>query len=78
MKYLLLIGLVLGVLWVLRLQRGRRDKAQNEHKDAPAAASPTEIVACGHCDMHLPRAEAVAGERGLYCSSTHRREAEGG
>jgi len=34
------------------------------------------MVSCAHCGIHLPRDEAVAGTRGLYCSSAHR-SAEG-
>lgn len=78
MKYLLLIGIVLGVLWLLRQQRGQTGQARRPPSPAAPPASPTEIVACLHCSVHLPRAEAVAGERGHYCSASHRQEAEGG
>ena len=76
MKYLILIGLVLALLWLLRQARPKA------RKDAPAqrppTTSPTEIVACARCGLHLPRAEALAGRQGLhYCSAAHQREAEG-
>jgi uncharacterized protein len=33
-------------------------------------------VACAHCGIHLPRAEAVSGQKGLYCSTEHRSAAQ--
>lgn len=79
MKYLLLIGLLLGVFWLLRQQRGRaKSKAAAPPARPSAVAPPTEIIECARCTVHLPRAEAVAGQRGLYCCAAHQREAEGG
>ncbi|MDP3139153.1 MAG: PP0621 family protein, partial [Burkholderiaceae bacterium] len=40
-------------------------------------ALPEDMVSCPVCDLHLPRAEAVVGNKGLYCSADHRRQAEG-
>lgn len=79
MKYVLIIAIVLGVLWVLRQQRtgrARTDKKQAPDRP-PTTSGPTEIVECAHCRLHLPRAEAVAGPAGHYCSEAHRREATG-
>ena len=78
MKYLLLIGIVLGVLWLLRQQRGQAGQGRRRPPRPAEPPPPTEIVACTRCSVHLPRAEAVAGERGHYCSASHRQEAEGG
>jgi uncharacterized protein len=38
----------------------------------PQALQPEQIVACSHCGVHLPRAEAVGDDRGLFCSQAHR------
>ncbi len=77
MKYLLLLGVVLGVLWLLRQARSRKQVRPPASTQPPPVA--TEIVACARCGVHLPRAEALEGARGLhYCSPVHQREAEGG
>ncbi len=76
MKYLLVLLVVVGAIWVL-LKRSRpgsgsqgplpRDKMQ----DKPAAV--TEMVACLHCGVHLPRSEAAVDAQGrLFCSPAHR------
>ncbi len=78
MKYLLVIVLALGVLW---LWRSNRRAGQPDRPPAPPAARPgmpaTEVVACAVCDVHLPRADALPGGKGFYCSDAHRRQAEG-
>jgi uncharacterized protein len=72
MKFLFLLLLALVVIWAVKRSRVKppADSAQ------PRAASPTEMVACSHCGIHLPRAEAVSGQKGLYCSTEHRSAAQ--
>ena len=78
MKYLLIFGLALLGLWFLRnkLQGGSTNKTTPK-PPAPARQPqlPTEMVACAVCHVHLPRAEALAGPNGLYCSAAHRQQA---
>lgn len=82
MKYLLILGLALVVFW---LWQGKRratlaDKARSQQPNPTAARGQvqvTEIIACDVCSVHLPRAEALIGGRGVYCSDAHRRQAEG-
>jgi uncharacterized protein len=86
MKYLLLLPLVLLALWLILRQRGsHRDQGKDPAHHKPAAAaptpapSPTEIIECARCTVHLPRTDAVAGLHGLhYCCTAHRQDAEGG
>jgi uncharacterized protein len=73
MKYLLLIAVVVGVLWLVRA-RSSRLKPPPSRADQPAKpVSPQAMVVCPHCGVHLPRSDAVAGAQGLYCSDAHRR-----
>ena len=88
MKYLLLLPLVLLALWLV--QRGRpRVRGEDPAQEPPARAAPTdaptaspvptEIIECARCTVHLPRTDAVAGQRGrYYCCEAHRQDAEGG
>lgn len=72
MKFLFLLLVALLVIWAVKRTRVKppADSAQ------PPAASPTEMVACAHCGIHLPCAEAVSGQKGLYCSTEHRSAAQ--
>jgi uncharacterized protein len=84
MKYLLIFGLTVAVIWLW--QGKRRSSLAEKAKTRPPKPQPknrtrqlpaTEIVACDVCDVHLPQADALIGGRGVYCSDAHRRQAEG-
>jgi uncharacterized protein len=84
MKYLLILGLTVAVIWLWQGKRrssladkakARTSKPQpkNHARQLPA----TEIIACDVCAVHLPQTEAFIGGQGVYCSEAHRRQAEG-
>lgn len=81
MKYLLLFAvlLVAYMLWRnARLRDDREDRDARSRRAPPPAGDPQEMVSCPVCGVHLPRSEAVAGQRGLlYCSNEHRQRAGG-
>jgi uncharacterized protein len=88
MKYLLIFGLTVAVIWLWQSKRrsSLTDKAQarqpqpqqtKQTKSRTQKLPATEIVACDVCAVHLPQAEALIGGHGVYCSDTHRRQAEG-
>lgn len=69
MKYLLLVLLVLLVIWALKRGRvGNKPKPS----DKTESQAPSEMITCAHCGIHLPKEEAVSGQKGLYCSTEHR------
>jgi uncharacterized protein len=72
MKFLFFLLMALLVVWIVK--RARMSPPSEDVK--PETASPTEMVACAHCGIHLPRAEAVSGQKGLYCSTEHRSAAQ--
>jgi len=86
MKYLLVIAVVVGVLWLLavqrRRQRGREDDAARDRgpADAPPASSrpgqpgpvTPQMVRCAHCGVHLPQPEALVVGALHYCGPEHR------
>jgi uncharacterized protein len=78
MKYFLVILLVVVVFWLWSNNR-RIEKQQAEEARQPRQPDPknalTEIVACDVCQVHLPRFEALIGNKGVYCSDAHRRQA---
>lgn len=77
MLKILLVLLVVGIgVWSLvsRLRGPRRDadSAAARGKE-PAGNLPVAVVACAHCGLHLPAADAVPDGARLYCSDAHRR-----
>lgn len=82
-KYLLIIGIALGVYWLWRQGRMAESREAGPAPAAPPAATskssvkpPQDMVACAHCGLHLPRSEALAdgpgGSEPFYCSAAHR------
>lgn len=80
MKYLLILVMVMVGLWLWKNKRRTDITDAGEKPVRPQARPPgaaTEIVACDVCHVHLPRSEALAGPRGLYCCAAHRQQAGG-
>jgi uncharacterized protein len=78
MKYLLVMGLVLGAFWIWRHNREAERSSSAPRPPTPQREpAVTEMVACDICHVHLPRTEALIGNRGTYCSEAHRRQAGG-
>ena len=72
MKYLVLL-IVLAV--VVGVWRSRRPPASGHEKAAPRApVLPQDMVACSHCGVHVPRAEALMLGQHAYCCAEHRRQ----
>lgn len=69
MKYLLILLLVWVIVWAVK--RGRTPR-QPQDPAKSAASTPSEMVSCAQCGLHLPQEEAVLGQQGLYCSTEHR------
>jgi uncharacterized protein len=72
MKYLLVLGVVLAVIWFVR--NNRRDPGEGAAGGkARPLAPPQDMVRCPVCAVHLPRADALPGPDGrLYCCADHR------
>lgn len=66
-----LILLALAVLILVWLVRRALRERQRGAPTVPGA--PGELVACAHCGVHLPRAEARSASGGEYCSEEHAR-----
>jgi uncharacterized protein len=62
LKYLLLLLLVLYGLWRWREGQVARRSAP-KHADQPQTI---EMVACAHCGVHLPVAQALAGGNAYF------------
>ena len=80
MKYLILLLVILVVGW-LTIGRRRRRRPPDGGKPGPNAAPPQTpaetlpqaMLACVHCGIHLPQAEALQDAEGrAFCSEAHR------
>jgi uncharacterized protein len=70
LKWLVLAAAVFAAIWLVRRALSRRDSGR------PRAASEREqaaLVSCAHCNVHLPRGEALEHAGSFYCSEEHRR-----
>lgn len=77
MKFFLLLGLFLLVVWLVRgAHRSlppRADASQSTFDPAvPRDREQEEMVACLHCGVHLPRSEAIEAPAGWFCAQAHR------
>jgi uncharacterized protein len=75
MKYLLVLIVVVVGLWLrLRQRDGAAPEAGRKRPSRPGPAPPpAEMLACAHCDLRLPRSEALMDPQGRpYCSDAHR------
>jgi hypothetical protein len=75
MKFLLVLVVVVGGLWLLLRKRGDdAPPAPPAPRSGPTTGKPAEMVACARCDLRLPRAEALLDAQGrAYCDEAHRR-----
>jgi uncharacterized protein len=76
MKYLLVLLVVIVGAWLL-MGRRRGDGAPPQGPAAKGGKAgtkkPQEMLACAHCGVHLPQAEAVMDAGGRpFCSEAHR------
>ena len=74
MKYVLLIGLALVILWFFRRPENRRSRTVG----TPAARRPERMVECARCGVHLPESESILDGATHYCCAEHRRAAQDG
>jgi len=74
MKYLLVLVVVLVGAWLLlgRRRSGLPPAPPGNPKKVDAA-TPQAMLACAHCGMHLPEAEALRDAAGRpFCTEAHR------
>lgn len=73
MKYLLLLGLLALLFFVLGLKRARPREPEARRPEPPAAPpAPRAMLRCAECGMHLPADETLPGKGGVFCSAAHR------
>lgn len=71
-RVLILVALIALVVWWV-LGRARRSGDAAPRRPRGAGGGAEEMVACAHCGVHLPRADAVLDGERPYCCDEHRR-----
>jgi uncharacterized protein len=76
MKFVVLLIVVVGGLLWLAMGRRKTPLDSAPKPDAAKAAAPgapQTMLACAHCGVHLPSADALRDAAGhAYCSDAHR------
>ena len=72
MKYLILLGLLFGVIMWFKFSRPSTDQQSSDQSDK----QPQNMVRCAHCGVHLPENDAIASGKAVYCTAAHRDLAE--
>lgn len=74
MKFFFILLVVLIGLWFWKQRQKKPSKPST-----PAQTQNKQVIMlkCGVCGVHVPDTDALAGQRGAYCSAEHRRQAEG-
>jgi uncharacterized protein len=74
MKFLLLFFIFMVLLWQWR--NAREQKVNMVARKTAPTPVIVDMVPCAHCGVQLPINDALRGEKGLYCSTEHRRAQE--
>ncbi len=82
MKYLLLLLVLMAIVFISGVRKGRAGAASRDRReDAATPAGPAAgrapppsplMVACAECGTHLPQGEALPGRGGHFCCAEHR------
>jgi uncharacterized protein len=68
MKYLVLLVVLVVAVGIWRSRRASDTAASNP----PPLALPQDMLACAHCGVHIPQAEALMVGKQAYCCADHR------
>lgn len=80
---LIVIGLViwLAILLFRRVMRALPTPSERKEKTAPTDKGGKDyqrMVRCHYCELHIPKASALARDDRYYCSEEHYRLAQDG
>jgi len=68
MKYLILLGLLFGVIMWFKFSRPSSSAKASDS----SVNQPQNMVRCAHCGLHLPENDAITSGKAPYCSAAHR------
>ena len=72
-RILFFVVLAAVVVWWLFGRKPRKPLDGKSPQPRGGVAAVDDMVACAHCGVHLPRADAVVDGSDLYCGEDHRR-----
>lgn len=75
MKYLVLLVVLVVAYAVWRGQRQGAVRDASTPRRSPGRPPLVQnMVACAHCGLHLPAADAIAHQGHSYCSAAHQQQ----
>jgi uncharacterized protein len=72
-RVLFFVALAAVVVWWLFGRKPRKPLDRQRPKPQDRDVAVDDMVACAHCGVHLPRADAVVDGADLFCGDDHRR-----
>ena len=72
MKYLVLLIVLVVAIGLWRSRRAS-DAPARQPTSPPQGSSPQDVLACAHCGVHIPEAEALMLGDQAYCCAEHQR-----
>jgi len=72
MKYLVLLVVIAVAVGIWRSRRTQDDDGATPKSPPSPRALPQDILACAHCGVHIPQAEALMLGSHAYCCADHR------
>lgn len=72
MKYLVLLVVLAVAIGIWRSRRAPDTSASKHPVSRPAL--PQNMLACAHCGVHVPQADALMLGEHAYCCAEHRRQ----
>lgn len=74
MRFILIVAVVLGIVWLWR--SGRQADQKNDLPPSKATSTPQDMLSCTYCSVHVPCSDVIQGKKGVYCCAEHLYRAE--
>ena len=73
LKLLLFVAVIVAALWMFKSRARSGSDAPPPKRPQPPGGQPQTMLACAHCGVHLPQADALTDASGRpYCTEAHR------
>lgn len=73
MKYLVLLVVLAIAIGIWRSRRAPDANTSKQPATPSPMALPQNMLACAHCGVHIPQADALMAGDHAYCCAEHRR-----
>ena len=71
MRFLLILIVIFLAVLSLRALLAKPANTTNTEKPRHKPGGNESMVPCAHCDLHIPKSEAVSSQGRFFCSTEH-------